>query len=254
MGMLDGKVVLVTGGTSGIGRASALLFAKEGAKVAITGRRASEGGEVVKGILDGGGDAIFIQADLTDIAGIPGIVAKTVEKWGRLDCAFNNAGISGRGLIEAQSEASWDNVVDTNLKAAFFLLRAEAEQMKAQGTGGAIVFNGSVLGVIGQSGFSVYSAGKAGVISLARAAGVELGPYGIRVNSVNPSITKTPMTAAGFKVDDAGNESHPLSAGIPLGRFAQPEEIAEVALFLLSDRSSFVNAQAIVVDGGQSAT
>ena len=254
MGLLEGKVALVTGGTSGIGRASAVLFAKEGAKVALTGRRAAEGEAVVAEIVVAGGEAIFIQADLSQTDTIPGVVAEVVAKYGRLDAAFNNAGVSGGGPLDTLTEGVWDKVVDTNLKAAFFCLQAEAAQMKRQGGGGSIVFNGSVLASIALPGTSIYSASKGGVVSLARAAAVELGPVGIRVNSINPSITRTPMTEGRIVTDADGKTSHPYAAGIPLGRLAEPEEMAEVALFLLSDRASYVNGQAIVVDGGQSAT
>lgn len=254
MGLLEGKVALVTGGTSGIGRASAVLFAKEGAKVALTGRRAAEGEAVVAEIVAAGGEAIFIQADLSQTDTIPGVVAEVVAKYGRLDAAFNNAGVSGGGPLDTLTEGVWDKVVDTNLKAAFFCLQAEAAQMKRQGGGGSIVFNGSVLASIALPGTSIYSASKGGVVSLARAAAVELGPVGIRVNSINPSITRTPMTEGRIVTDADGKTSHPYAAGIPLGRLAEPEEMAEVALFLLSDRASYVNGQAIVVDGGQSAT
>ena len=254
MGLLEGKVALVTGGTSGIGRASAVLFAKEGAKVALTGRRAAEGEAVVAEIVAAGGEAIFIQADLSQTDTIPGVVAEVVARYGRLDAAFNNAGVSGGGPLDTLTEGVWDKVVDTNLKAAFFCLQAEAAQMKRQGGGGSIVFNGSVLASIALPGTSIYSASKGGVVSLARAAAVELGPVGIRVNSINPSITRTPMTEGRIVTDADGKTSHPYAAGIPLGRLAEPEEMAEVALFLLSDRASYVNGQAIVVDGGQSAT
>lgn len=252
MGLLEGKVALVTGGTSGIGRASAVLFAREGAKVAFTGRRAAEGAAVVAEIEAAGGDAIFIQADLTQIDGIPGIIDQVVARYGRLDAAFNNAGISGGGPIETLDEARWDSLIDTNLKAQFFALKAEVAQMKKQG-GGAIVFNGSVLAGIAQPGTSIYSASKGGIVSLARAAAVELGPVGIRVNSINPSITRTEMTSGRIVKNADGTESHPFAYGIPLGRLAEPEEMAQVALFLLSDRASYVNGQALVVDGGQSA-
>jgi NAD(P)-dependent dehydrogenase (short-subunit alcohol dehydrogenase family) len=253
MGLLEGKVALVTGGTSGIGRASAVLFAREGARVALTGRRAAEGEAVVAEIADVGGEAMFIEADLTRTASIPAIIAQVIARFGRLDCAFNNAGIAGGGPVETLTEATWDSIVDTNLKAAFFCLQAEAAQMKRQGSG-AIVFNGSVLANIALPGTSIYSASKGGIVSLARAAAVELGPFGIRVNSLNPSITRTPMTKGRIVKTDDGNETHPYAAGIPLGRLAEPEEMAQVALFLLSDRASYVNGQALVVDGGQSAT
>lgn len=254
MGQLQGKVALVTGGTSGIGAASAVLFAKEGAKVALTGRRATEGEAVVAQIQAAGGEAMFVQVDLNDTTAIPGMVAAVVKKYGRLDVAFNNAGTATGGPIHSMDEATWDRVLDTNLKTAFFCLKAEAEQMKLQG-GGAIVFNGSVLAGIAFPGTSIYSASKGGTVALARAAAVELGPLGIRVNSINPSITRTPLTTGMIKVDESGAETHPFapSGSIPLGRLAEPEEIAQAALFLLSDRASYINGHALVVDGGQSA-
>jgi len=255
MHLLEGKVALVTGGTSGIGRASALLFAREGAKVALTGRQSAEGEAVVAEIKAAGGAAIFIRADLAETAGIPGIIDKVVSTYGRLDCAFNNAGISGGGPIETLDEAVWDRVIDTNLKAAFFCLKAEAAQMKQQG-GGSIVFNGSVLANIAFPGTSIYSASKGGIASLVRAAAVELGPHGIRVNSVNPSITRTPLTTKNIKAGADGTETHPYAplGAIPLRRLAEPEEMSQVALFLLSDRASYVTGHALIADGGQSAT
>lgn len=254
MNLLEGKIALVTGGTSGIGRASAILFAREGATVALTGRRVEEGRAVVAEIEAAGGKGMFIQADLGNIGGIPGIIAEVVAQYGRLDVAFNNAGVGGGGPIETLDEAVWDRIVDTNLKSAFFCLKAEAAQIRKQGGGGAIVFNGSVLANIAAPGTSIYSASKGGISSLTRAAAVELGPFGIRVNSVNPSITRAPMTSSRIETNAEGAESHPFASGIPLGRLAEPEEMAEVALFLLSDRASYVNGQVLVVDGGQSAT
>jgi NAD(P)-dependent dehydrogenase (short-subunit alcohol dehydrogenase family) len=253
MGLLDGKVALVTGGTSGIGRASALLFAREGAKVALVGRRKTEGESVVAEIHRSGGQAIHIPFDLADASGIADLVTEVVSRYGRLDCAFNNAGVSGGGPIETLDEKTWDNVIDTNLKSAFFCLKAEAIQMKAQGTGGSIVFTASALANIGAVGTSIYSASKGGVVAMARAAAVELGPAGIRVNTINPSVTVTPMTTPRITKTADGKLSHPFAFGVPLGRLAEAEEVAEVAAFLMSDRSSYINGQAIVVDGGQTA-
>ncbi|WP_413727085.1 SDR family NAD(P)-dependent oxidoreductase [Sodalis sp. RH19] len=253
MGLLQGKVALVTGGTSGIGRASAILFAREGARVVLTGRQEDAGRAVVAEIVKAGGSALFIAADLTRTETIAAVIEQAAAHYGRLDCAFNNAGVSGGGPMDSLDEALWDRVLDTNLKAAFFCLQAEVAQMKRQGGGGAIVFNGSVLANIAQPGTTVYSASKGGIVSLARAAAVEFGPAGIRVNSINPSITRTPMTQGRITTDEQGNASHPYAVGIPLGRMAEPEEMAQVALFLLSDRASYVTGQALVVDGGQSA-
>jgi NAD(P)-dependent dehydrogenase (short-subunit alcohol dehydrogenase family) len=133
MGLLEGKVALVTGGTSGIGRTSAVLFAKEGAKVVLTCRRTAEGESVVAEIKAAGGEAIFVQADLAQIESIPSVIAHVVSHYGRLDCAFNNAGVSGGGPLGTVTETTWDSVIDTNLKATYFCLQAEAEQMKQQG-------------------------------------------------------------------------------------------------------------------------
>jgi NAD(P)-dependent dehydrogenase (short-subunit alcohol dehydrogenase family) len=255
--LLEGKVALITGGTSGIGRASAILFAREGAKVALTGRQSAEGEAVVAEIKAAGGAAIFIRADLADTAGIPGIIDRAVSAYGRLDCAFNNAGISGGASpIDVLDEAVWDRVIDTNLKAAFFCLKAEAAQMKLQSGGGAIVFNGSVLANIAFPGTSIYSASKGGLSSLMRAAAVELGPHGIRVNSVNPSITRTPLTTKNISAGADGAETHPYAplGSIPMRRLAEPEEMAQIALFLLSDLASYVTGHALIADGGQSAT
>lgn len=251
MGLLEGKVALVTGGTSGIGRASALLFAREGAKVALTGRRSAEGAAVVKEIEAAGGDAFFIAADLAHVENIQPMIDKVVARYGRLDCAFNNAGISGMAPLESLDEKTWDNLLDTNAKAAFFCLQAQAAQMKRNG-GGSIVFNASVLAHVSLPGSSIYGASKAALAALTRAAAVELGPHGIRVNSLNPSITKTPMTVAFMESNGHGAETHPYAVGIPLGRLAEPEEMAKAALFLLSDLASYVNGHALIVDGGQS--
>lgn len=252
MGLLDSKVILVTGGTSGIGRATALLAAREGAKVAFTGRNTVAGAEVAAEIAEQGGDALFIEADLNDIAVAETMVAQTVAHFGSLDGAFNNAGFSRGGPLESLDEALWDSMLDTNTKSAFFCLKAQAAQMKRQGSG-AIVFNGSVIAQIAFPGTSIYAASKGAIVSLARAAAVELGPSGIRVNTVNPSVTRTPMTKARIAAGEDGQDTHPFAKGVPLGRLAEAEEIAKVVIFLLSDLSSYVTGHALTVDGGQSA-
>ena len=255
MRLLEGKVALVTGGTSGIGRASAVLFAHEGAKVALTGRQSTEGEAVVAEIKAAGGDAIFIRADLTETAKIPSIIESVVAAYGRLDCAFNNAGISGGGPIETLDEAVWDRVIDTNLKAAFFCLKAEAGQMKRQG-GGAIVFNGSVLANIAFPGTSIYSASKGGIASLMRAAAVEFGPHGIRVNCVCPGFVATPMQTRelAWEAELRGVDSDVVRQmwldDTPLGRLETPEDVAKVVAFLASDDAEFITGEAISVNGG----
>ncbi|MGC5022771.1 SDR family NAD(P)-dependent oxidoreductase [Micromonospora sp. DT47] len=252
MGLLEGKVALVTGGTSGIGRVSAVLLAKEGAKVAFTGRREDAGREVAEEITKAGGEALFIKADATDFHGAVGVVQQIVDRFGRLDVAFNNAGTAAVGALTELDEKAWDHLVDGNLKGAFFYLQAEAAQMKRQGGGGSIVFNGSVFAELGTWGISIYSASKGGVAALARAAAVELGPDAIRVNTVNPTVIRTPLTEAGITRTEDGAEYHPHGEKIPLGRIGEAEEVAQVVLFLLSDRASYVTGQSLMVDGGQS--
>lgn len=252
MGLLNDKVVLVTGGTSGIGRAAAVLFAEEGAKVAITGRRAEVGEQVVDEISKAGGEALFIRADATDVAGAGDVVRRTVAHFGRLDAAFNNAGTAMVGPLTELDEKTWDVLVDGNLKSTFFYLQAEAAQMKRQKEGGSIVLNGSVFAELGIEGISIYSASKGGVTALARAAAVELGPDGIRVNSVNPTVIRTPLTENGITRNEDGTEYHPHGEKILLGRLGEPEEVANATLFLLSDLSSYITGQTLMVDGGQS--
>jgi NAD(P)-dependent dehydrogenase (short-subunit alcohol dehydrogenase family) len=257
MGMLDHKVILVTGGTSGIGRASVQLFAREGARVVFTGRRAAEGEAVVAEVARAGGEAAYLQADLADVTTIAPMVAQAVARFGRIDGVFNNAGVSGgRKAIADQTPADWDRVNGINLKATYFCLAEELKALRQGprgGRGASIVFNASVLGTVGIPLTAMYGAGKAGIISLTRSAAVELGPEGIRVNSVSPAITRTAMTAAGFAKQDDGTEVHPIAKLTPLGRTAEPEEIAEAVLFLLSDRASYITGQDLVIDGGLSA-
>ncbi len=213
----------------------------------------AEGEAVVADIRAKGGQAVFIQADLGETGIIPSIIAQVVSAYGRLDCAFNNAGVSGGGPIETLDENIWDRIIDTNLKTAFFCLRAEAMQMKAQGSGGTILFTASVLASIGRVGTTIYSASKGGVVAMARAAAIELAPAGIRVNALSPSVTRTPMTTARITTGADGKLSHPWRSMSPLGRLAEAEEIAQAALFLMSERASYISGHTLLVDGGQSA-
>lgn len=254
MGILSGKVAVITGGTSGIGQASAELFAAEGASVVIVGRRRVEGETIGNAIREAGGNAGFVEADLSDDLAVARMVADATACFGRVDIWFNNAGVGGgRGGIEVREAADWDRISSVNARAAFLCLKAEVGQLRAQGTGGSIIFNASVLGSVGFPGTMIYGASKAAVIAMARAAAVELGPEGIRVNTVSPSITRTPMTSAWFEANSAGQASDPLSGVTPLRRPAEPHEVAGAALFLASDLASYVTGHDLRVDGGLSA-
>ena len=248
--MTEGKVALITGGTSGIGRAGAVLFAEEGAKVALTGRRAAEGEEVVAEIKAAGG-LRFHPGGSREDGQHPRHHCPSRVELRQAGLAFNNAGVAGGGPIETLDEAAWDRIVDTNLKAAFFCLKAEAAQMKKQG-GGAIVFNSSLLAHIALAGTSIYTASKGGIDALTRAgrsgAWSIWHPCELR-QSVDHAHTDDDWAHA--KAAD-GTESTHAAIAVPLGRLAEPEEMAQVALFLSSDRASYVNGETLVVDGGQS--
>ncbi len=250
-GDLQGKVALITGGTSGIGRDTAVLFAKHGGKVVITGRREAEGNETIALVKAAGGDGIFVKGDVSKAADVQAFVQKTVEKFGRLDLAFNNAGIEGnwKPIIE-QTEEDWDTVIDINLKGTWLCLKLEIQQMLKQGGGGAIVNMSSVAGLMGGGGAGVYVASKHGVIGLTRTAALEYATKGIRVNAVCPAVIETAMADRAFG-DPAVSKR--IIAQHPIGRFGKPMEIAEAVLWLCSNQSSFMTGHYIVLDGGMLA-
>ncbi len=250
-GDLQGKVALITGGTSGIGRDTAILFAKHGAKVVITGRRETEGNETIASVKAAGGEGIFVKSDVSKSADVQSAVQKTVEKFGRLDLAFNNAGIEGswKPIIE-QTEEDWDTVIDINLKGTWLCLKLEILQMLKQGSGGAIVNMSSVAGLIGAGGAGVYVASKHAVIGLTRTAALEYATKGIRVNAVCPAVIETAMADRAFG-DPAVSKR--ILAQHPIGRFGKPMEIAEAVLWLCSSKSSFMTGHYIVLDGGMLA-
>jgi NAD(P)-dependent dehydrogenase (short-subunit alcohol dehydrogenase family) len=245
---LQGKVALVTGGTSGIGRDTAVLFAKAGAKVVVTGRREVEGKETVDLIRAACGDGVFVKADVSKAAEVDALVQRTVEKFGRLDVAFNNAGIEGHWLpIVEQSEEDWDQTIDINLKGVWLCLKYEIRQMLKQGGGGAIVNMASAAGLMGLAGAATYSASKHGVIGLTKSAALETARSGIRVNVVCPAVVETPMADRAYEQP----EIHKFVLGLhPIGRFGRPEEISEAVLWMCSDRASFMTGQSLVLDGG----
>jgi NAD(P)-dependent dehydrogenase (short-subunit alcohol dehydrogenase family) len=245
---LQNKVAIVTGGTSGIGRDTAVLFAKEGAKVVVAGRREAEGQETMDLIRSAGGVGIFVQTDVAKTADVQALVQKTVEKYGRLDIAFNNAGIEGSWVpIAEQPEEDWDRTIAINLKGVWLCLKYELQQMLKQGTGGAIVNMSSVAGWIGSAGAATYSATKHGVIALTKSAALENATKGIRVNAICPAVIETPMGERLF----GAPEMNKFALGLhPMGRFGKPMEVAEAVLWMCSERASFMTGQSLVLDGG----
>ncbi|HEY6387995.1 MAG TPA: SDR family oxidoreductase [Candidatus Acidoferrum sp.] len=245
---LQGKVGLITGGTSGIGRDTAVLFAKAGAKVVVAGRRETEGQETVDQVRAAGGDALFVKADVSRAAEVQALVQKTVEKFGRLDVAFNNAGIEGNWKpITEQSEEDWDSVIDINLKGVWLCLKFEIKQMLKQGGGGAIVNMASIGGLMGGAGAATYNASKHGVIGLTKSAALENASRGIRVNAVCPAVIETAMGDRLFRDPQINKRVLRLH---PIGRFGTSREVAEGVVWMCSERASFMTGQNLVLDGG----
>jgi NAD(P)-dependent dehydrogenase (short-subunit alcohol dehydrogenase family) len=245
---LDGKVGLVTGGTSGIGRDTAILFAKAGAKVVVAGRRELEGNETIELLRAAGSHGLFVKTDVSKTSEVESLVAKTVESFGRLDVAFNNAGTEGVWApIIRQSEEDFDRTIGINLKGVWLCLKYEIRQMLKQGGGGAIVNMASITGMVGSAGAAAYSASKHGVIGLTKSAALENAKSGIRINAVCPGFTETPMADRIFRVPAA--HKYVLSCH-PIGRFGKPAEIAEAVVWMCSERASFMTGQSLVLDGG----
>jgi NAD(P)-dependent dehydrogenase (short-subunit alcohol dehydrogenase family) len=245
---LQNKVAIITGGTSGIGRDTAVLFAREGAKVVVAGRRQAEGQETIDLIRAAGGEGVFVQTDVSKTADVQALVEKTVEKFGRLDIGFNNAGIEGNWIpIAEQPEEDFDRTLAINLKGVWLCLKYEIRRMLEQGAGGAIVNMSSVAGFIGSAGAATYCATKHGVIGLTKGAALETATKGIRVNAICPAVIETPMGERLFGAPEAKKFSLGLH---PIGRFGQPMEVAEAVLWMCSDRASFMTGQSLVLDGG----
>jgi NAD(P)-dependent dehydrogenase (short-subunit alcohol dehydrogenase family) len=247
----EGKSVLVTGGGGGIGRATALAFARAGARVAVSDRVPAPGLETVRLIEAGGGQALFVEADVTRAADVEAMVAKVVSAWGRLDCAFNNAGIEEEHLrITDCDEATFDRTMAVNVKGVWLCLKYQLAQMLKQG-GGAIVNTASVAGLVGAPKMAAYSASKHAVLGLTKSAALECGRKGIRVNAVCPGVIQTAMFERALQADPKVGPA--VAQMHPVGRIGQPEEVAAVVLWLCSDAASFVTGHAHTVDGGMTA-
>jgi NAD(P)-dependent dehydrogenase (short-subunit alcohol dehydrogenase family) len=247
----EGKVVLITGGTSGIGKAAALEYAKQGASVVITGRRNAEGQEVVKQIQAASGTAHFVQGDIAVEADVKRMVDETVEKFGRLDVAFNNAGIELFQPITEATEDDYRKVFDVNVLGVLYSLKYEVPAMLASG-GGSIVNTSSIAGQIGFAGAGIYTASKHAVDGITRTAALELSKQGIRVNSVAPGAIITDMTDRAFGVGES--ETKQMIASLhPIGRMGRAEEVAAAVVWLSSPSASFITGSILPVDGAFTA-
>jgi NAD(P)-dependent dehydrogenase (short-subunit alcohol dehydrogenase family) len=254
----DGKVVLVTGGTSGIGRAATLMFAAEGGRVAFCGRNEERGHQVEAAVRAGGGEASFVRADVRNEADVKGLVERTVELYGRLDVAFNNAGISIEKRLHEYSVQEWDDVVNTDLRGVFLAMKYEIPQMLKAG-GGAIVVASSSNAIATNEKRSAYSAAKRGLVGLVQAAALEYAGQGIRINTLIPGTTDTPMIRRLAGMEMLPDAAWRAAMGqwakshVPgMQRLATPEEVAAFALALASDDHPFTGAQ-MVIDGGKTA-
>jgi NAD(P)-dependent dehydrogenase (short-subunit alcohol dehydrogenase family) len=255
VGRLQGKVVLITGGTSGIGEATAHVFAREGAKIAITGRRIELGKRIVSEIRSLGSEAIFIAADVSQAEDCRRTIQETLAAYGHIDILFNNAGLVTQGTLEETSEEEWISTFDVNVKGTYLMTKLALPVMRAQG-GGVIVNNASDWGIVGGPHYAAYSASKGAVVLLTKSVALEVARDNIRVNAVCPGDTYVER----WRVDERRNPSGDFAAelkamgeGLPIGRVGTVDEIARSVLFLASDESSFMTGATLIVDGGNTA-
>lgn len=250
-GKLDGKITLVTGGSSGIGRATALAFAREGCNLVIADILVESGEETVQMIRKAGGEAIFVETDISKAGEVEALINTVVETYGRLDCAHNNAGIEGVLATTANyTEEDWDRIITINLKGTWLCMKYEILQMLHQGSG-AIVNTASTNGLVGFPGMPAYCASKGGILQLTRTAALEYARAGIRVNAVCPGSIQTPLLER--IAANISNTGIPFAMDLPSGRIGMPEEVAEAVVWLCSDAASFVTGHALVIDGGMIA-
>ncbi len=247
--MFNGDIALVTGGSSGIGRATAIAFARDGAKVVVASRRTDQSEETVRLINAAGGEALFVRTDMKKPAEIASLVARTVEHFGKLNYAFNNAGIEGDPFVPLaeSSEATWDDVIAVNLTGVYLCMKHEIPHILK--TKGAIVNMASVAGLTGGRVGTAYFASKHGVVGLTRAAAIEYAAQDIRINAVAPAVIRTDMTQRAFFHDEALGAQ--VTAMHPMGRVGRPEEVAEAVIWLCSKHASFTTGHVLPIDGGR---
>jgi 3-oxoacyl-[acyl-carrier protein] reductase len=241
---LKGKIALITGGARGIGKEIALLFAREGADIALCDVDLEEANKTAKEIQDLGRGSIAIKTDVTDSKDVQDMVDKILDKFKKLDILINNAGITKDNLILRMSEEDWDRVVAVNLKGCFICTKIAAKVMLKQRSG-RIINLASIIGIMGNAGQANYAASKAGIIGLTKSVAKELGPRGVSVNAIAPGFIKTEMTTR--LPEDIQKK---MLSGIPLGRFGEPKDVADLALFLSREGSSYITGQVIQIDGG----
>jgi len=247
--MLEGKCGLITGASTGIGRGAALCFARHGAKVAVVDIAQDAGEETVRLIKADGGEAFFVKCNVASAAEVKAMVERVVAEFGRLDCAFNNAGVETALLkLADDTEENFDRLVAINMKGVWLCMKHEIRQMLAQGGGGAIVNTASTAGLVGTDLHAIYCATKHGVIGLTKTGAIEYAKDGIRVNAICPGGTETPMLQR--LIPELKRRGRAMARMTPMARTARPEEMGEVAAWLCSDRASFVTGHSMVADGG----